>query len=675
MYIFYTHGIITEWSHVYIFIYIYIHTYVYTYMHTYTHTYIHKYTVQWISIALNYARKSFEERNCPGAKHCIALLWHWRSNLGPDEAASWERRRSDEEEDDEEDDEEIDEERQRQVEDVEKGDEDDDWAYNLEAEEVSDLEVDEVREALEERGLDVEGDDALVRARLVQAITREQRLVKLEVREVAIVPGGSDLKFLAEEVSDLEVVEAREKLEDRGLDVEGDDATVRARLVQAIEEEKEREREREAARDAGVCTERWPWPAWPCAANLKFVFDHYASDGGLDAQGFHALLRDSHISPDLLPWEVEPLPKWVTRAVYNEAMDFLGSASYSGKRVHTGDPWPPEPMTVGAETRTRAEEEEMDRKAMFVRQVYGHPGSCRCFPQSGAKLFHNYASEEEDASGNLRRTMGFEKFCECLQFLSGEMVYGEGLTILSGLERHTADVRPMAELLRVPYVLRLCNFKYCFPRLTQREAMDQLLQLISRCKVAKSITSFLPPEHAIAQEDEEEEGEGARDDHREAEDVMETDNDDEELCSEEEEEEEEEEDVTEEEGSSEEAEGARGSDAWWEEKFDQIWARWKKRDNGTFWMEWEEARKEEAEEERWLPERGEEFDYMYEGDAPKSWRPGLSAFLEAEEVAQMEVDKVRKAKDERDLDAKGDDALVRARLVCVECLFLRSDCS
>ena len=37
---------------------------------------------------------------------------------------------------------------------------------------------------------------------------------------------------------------------------------------------------------------------------------------------------------------------------------------------------------------------------------------------------------------------------------------------------------------------------------------------------------------------------------------------------------------------------------------------------------------------------------------------GLSAFLEAEEVAQMEVDKVRKAKEERDLDAKGDDALM-----------------
>jgi hypothetical protein len=53
-------------------------------------------------------------------------------------------------------------------------DEDDDWAYNLKAEEVSDLEVDEVREALEERGLDVEGDDALVRARLVQAIEREE---------------------------------------------------------------------------------------------------------------------------------------------------------------------------------------------------------------------------------------------------------------------------------------------------------------------------------------------------------------------------------------------------------------------------------------------------------------------------------------------------------------------
>ena len=187
--------------------------------------------------------------------------------------------------------------------------------------------------------------------------------------------------------------------------------------------------------------------------------------------------------------------------------------------------------------------------------------------------------------------------------------------------------------------------------------MDQLLQLISRCKVAKSITSFLPPEHAIAQEDEEEEGEGARDDHREAEDVMETDNDDEELCSEEEEEEEEEE-----EGSSGEAEGARGSDAWWEEKFDQIWARWKKRDNGTFWMEWEK----EAEEERWgptLPERGKEFDYMYEGDAPKSWRPGLSAFLEAEEVTQLEGDEVREALEELGLDVEGDDALVRARLV------------
>jgi hypothetical protein len=35
---------------------------------------------------------------------------------------------------------------------------------------VTQLEVDEVREALEELGLDVEGDDALVRARLVQAI-------------------------------------------------------------------------------------------------------------------------------------------------------------------------------------------------------------------------------------------------------------------------------------------------------------------------------------------------------------------------------------------------------------------------------------------------------------------------------------------------------------------------
>ena len=54
---------------------------------------------------------------------------------------------------------------------------------------------------------------------------------------------------------------------------------------------------------------------------------------------------------------------------------------------------------------------------------------------------------------------------------------------------------------------------------------------------------------------------------------------------------------------------------------------------------------------------------MYEGDAPKSWRPGLSAFLEAEEVTQLEGDEVREALEELGLDVEGDDALVRARLV------------
>ena len=47
------------------------------------------------------------------------------------------------------------------------------WAY-LDAEDVAQLEVDEVREALEERGLMVEGSEAEVRARLVDAITTEE---------------------------------------------------------------------------------------------------------------------------------------------------------------------------------------------------------------------------------------------------------------------------------------------------------------------------------------------------------------------------------------------------------------------------------------------------------------------------------------------------------------------
>ena len=37
------------------------------------------------------------------------------------------------------------------------------------------------------------------------------------------------------------------------------------------------------------------------AAHLQIVFDHYAADGVLDAAGFHAFLRESHVSPDPLP--------------------------------------------------------------------------------------------------------------------------------------------------------------------------------------------------------------------------------------------------------------------------------------------------------------------------------------------------------------------------------------
>jgi hypothetical protein len=69
---------------------------------------------------------------------------------------------------------------------------------------------------------------------------------------------------------------------------------------------------------------------------------------------------------------------------------------------------------------------------------------------------------------------------------------------------------------------------------------------------------------------------------------------------------------------------------------------------------------------------------MYEGYTPpneilnledpgngssRRWRPGLSAFLEAEDVTQLEVDEVREALEELGSDVEGDDALVRARLV------------
>jgi hypothetical protein len=143
-------------------------------------------------------KKMLYDKICPAVFHCLALLRHWHRNSGPSDDEAY-------------------------VPDA--SDEDDDWAHNLEADEVSDLVVDEVRE---EWSLDVECDDALMRARLVRAIT-----------------SGDDYPK-AEEVSDLEVDEVREALKKQGLDVEGDDALVCARLVQAIErEEKERERERE----------------------------------------------------------------------------------------------------------------------------------------------------------------------------------------------------------------------------------------------------------------------------------------------------------------------------------------------------------------------------------------------------------------------------------------------
>jgi len=223
-------------------------------------------------------KKMLYDKICPAVFHCVALLRHWERNRGPsddeayipDDGGGGVAGGDDDE---------------TYVPDA--SDEDDDWAYNLSAEDVSDLEVDEVREALKERGLDLAGDDALVRARLVQAIGREE-------------DDDWAYNLSAEEVSDLEVAEVREALKERGLDVEGDDALVRARLVQAIErEEKEKEREREAARDTDLWN-AWPWPAWPFAANLKIVFDHYASDGVLDVQGFNAFLRDSRLLPLIL---------------------------------------------------------------------------------------------------------------------------------------------------------------------------------------------------------------------------------------------------------------------------------------------------------------------------------------------------------------------------------------
>jgi hypothetical protein len=71
------------------------------------------------------------------------------------------------------------------------------WAF-LGVEEVAQLEVDEVREALEERGLDVEGDDELVRSRLVVAIQREDAdllLLNSQRGASGAEQGGADAAF------------------------------------------------------------------------------------------------------------------------------------------------------------------------------------------------------------------------------------------------------------------------------------------------------------------------------------------------------------------------------------------------------------------------------------------------------------------------------------------------
>ena len=98
-------------------------------------------------------KKMLYDKICPAVFHCVALLRHWQRNWGPsddeayipDDGGGGGAGGDDDE---------------AYVPDA--SDEDDDWAYNLSAEDVSDLEVDEVREALNERGLDVAGDDALV---------------------------------------------------------------------------------------------------------------------------------------------------------------------------------------------------------------------------------------------------------------------------------------------------------------------------------------------------------------------------------------------------------------------------------------------------------------------------------------------------------------------------------
>lgn len=71
------------------------------------------------------------------------------------------------------------------------------WAF-LGVEEVAQLEVDDVREALEERGLDVEGDDELVRSRLVVAIQREDAdllLLNSQRDASGAEQGGADAAF------------------------------------------------------------------------------------------------------------------------------------------------------------------------------------------------------------------------------------------------------------------------------------------------------------------------------------------------------------------------------------------------------------------------------------------------------------------------------------------------
>ncbi len=146
-------------------------------------------------------------------------------------------------------------------------------------------------------------------------------------------------------------------------------------------------------------------------------------------------------------------------------------------------------------------------------------------PQSASESHPSPASSPGSASSNERRVLNGPK--------TKPVGEGEDSVAVSPSaivpRDYWEDVDGVRRLWSPDIFYRMYN-----PGLSVAEKIVLVLKMISRCKVAKSIPSFLPPEYVIAEdEDEEDEGEGARDDHREVEDVMETDNDDQELSSEE----------------------------------------------------------------------------------------------------------------------------------------------